>query len=85
VEGLRALKIAVPKDLELSESEARLFLAVGLFQEGRVTLKQAASLADLCVEDFMKELSKRRVSVINWDLKELGEELKNAQEISGKI
>lgn len=85
IEDTRALKIVVPKDLKLSESEARLLLAIELFRENRLTLKQAASLADLCLEDFMKVLSERKVSIVNWDLKELEEELKNAEDIAGKI
>ncbi|WP_083809309.1 UPF0175 family protein [Archaeoglobus veneficus] len=35
-------------------------------------------MADLCLEDFMKVLSEKKVSVINWDEEELQKELKNA-------
>jgi len=81
MEDVKTLKIFIPEDIEMSESEARLLLAIELFRETKITLKQAAALADLCIEDFMKELSKRKVSIINWDLKELEGELKNAQDI----
>ena len=39
---------------------------------------QASDLGGFCVEDFMKLLSARGVSVINWDVAELAEELKHA-------
>ncbi len=45
-----------------------------LYREGKLTLKQAADLADFCVEDFMKILSEKKVSVINWDERELDRE-----------
>ena len=61
--GAKVLKISVPTYIGIDEYEARL------------TLKQAA---ELCVEDFMKELSRREVSVINWD----EEELKIAEELA---
>ncbi|MEM3062359.1 MAG: UPF0175 family protein [Nitrososphaerota archaeon] len=82
---MKSLKIVVPKGLEVSESDAKLLLAIGLFRESKITLKQAALLADLCVEDFMKELSKRNISIVNWNLKELKEELENAQNIAKQI
>jgi len=81
----RTLRITIPEDIELDENEARVLLAIELFCEGRLTIKQAASLADLCVEDFMKELSKRKISIINWTLEELKEELKNAKKLARRL
>ncbi|MCE4612456.1 MAG: UPF0175 family protein [Desulfurococcales archaeon] len=80
----RTLKISIPVHIALDETEARLLLAVELYREGRLTLKQAAELAGLCVEDFMKELSRRRVSIINLDEEELKEELSVAEELAGR-
>jgi len=80
--GAKVLKISVPTYIGIDEYEARLLLAVELYREARLTLKQAAELADLYVEDFMKELSRREVSVINWDEEELKEELKIAEELA---
>ncbi len=48
--------------------------------EARLTLKQAAKLAGLRVEDFMRGLSRRKVSIINLD----DEELKIAEKLVGK-
>jgi predicted HTH domain antitoxin len=74
--NLKELKVRVPK--ELRGEEVAIALAVELYREGKLTLKQASDLADFCVEDFMKILSERRVSVINWDEEELEKEMKNA-------
>ncbi|MEB3755904.1 MAG: UPF0175 family protein [Desulfurococcales archaeon] len=80
----RVLKISIPEHIALDEFEARLLLAVELYREGRLTLKQAAELAGLCVEDFMRELSRRKVSIINLDQEELEEELRIAEELAGR-
>ena len=56
-------------------------VAIELYREGKVTLKQAAELAYLCVEDFIKKLSRRKVSVVNWPVEELKEELKEVDRL----
>ncbi len=81
---VRVLKIRVPGHISIDEYEARLLLAVELYREGRLTLKQAAELAGLCVEDFMRELSRRKVSIINLDEEELKEELRAAENLAGE-
>ena len=78
----RVLRISIPGHISIDEYEARLLLAVELYREGRLTLKQAAELAGLCVEDFMRELSRRKISIINLDEEELEEELKVAKELA---
>ena len=70
------LTVDVPVDI--SQRDLRIALAVQLYRDGKLTLKQAAELADFCIEDFMKILSEKRVSVINWDKEELEKEMKNA-------
>lgn len=71
-------KVVIEVPEELLERDVRIAIAVQLYGEGKLTLKQASDLADLCLEDFMKVLSERKVSVINWGEEELQKELKNA-------
>jgi predicted HTH domain antitoxin len=72
----KIIQIEVPQ--ELTERDVKIAIAVELYREGKLTLKQASELAGLCLEDFMKILSEKKVSVINWDEEELKTELKNA-------
>ncbi|HDL15353.1 MAG TPA: UPF0175 family protein [Euryarchaeota archaeon] len=58
--------------------DAKLAIAVQLYRDEQLTLKEASDLVDLCLEDFMKVLSEKKVSVISWDEEELQKELKNA-------
>ncbi|RLF96974.1 hypothetical protein DRN50_00015 [Thermococci archaeon] len=71
-------KVVIEIPDELPEREVKEAIAVQLYREGKLTLKRASDLADLCLEDFMKVLSEKKVSIINWDEEELQKELKNA-------
>jgi len=71
---LKEVEIRVPA--ELRTEEVVLALAVVLYREGRLTLRQASDLGGFCVDDFMKLLSERGVSVVNCDVAELEAELK---------
>ncbi len=55
----------------MPERDAKIAIAVQLLRDEKLTLKQALDLADLCLEDFMKVLSEKKVSLINWDEEEL--------------
>lgn len=66
-------KVELPADVD--KREILVTLAVILYKEGKLTLKQAADLAGLSVEDFLLELGRRKVSFTNITLEELREEL----------
>ena len=60
------------------EAEARMALAVKLFELGRLSSGQAAALVPIPRYRFLKELSRYKVAAINWDSGEFADELKNA-------
>jgi len=66
-------KVELPADVD--KREILIALAVILYKEGKLTLKQAADLAGLSVEGFLLELGKRNVSFTNITPEELREEL----------
>ena len=68
-------KLEVPLVGDVNEDEARIALAVELYREGKVTLKQAADTAQLTLWDFLYELGKRKVSYTNITVEDLREEL----------
>jgi len=65
--------------LELPESvsseEARLAMAVRLFQKGRISLGQAAELSGFSKRGFIDILGREGVPVINYPASELAREL----------
>jgi predicted HTH domain antitoxin len=58
------------RGLELTEGQARLDLAIGLFIDRRVTLGRGAIVAGLTQSDFLRELGRRSVP-IHYDVEDL--------------
>jgi predicted HTH domain antitoxin len=56
--------------LELTESQALLDLAIGMFTERRITLGRAAAIAQRNQLEFQKELGRREIP-IHYDLEDL--------------
>ena len=68
----RELRVSLPSGL--SEDEARLLLAVKLYEVGKVSLGQAAKLAGFSKLAFMEILGRYHVPVFNYSPEELREE-----------
>jgi len=69
-------KLEVPLVGDVNEDEARITLAVKLYREGKMRLKQAADISKLSLGDFLYELGKRKIRYTNITIVELQEELK---------
>jgi predicted HTH domain antitoxin len=80
------LEITYPEELLVSlkqtphefESEARLLLAVKLYEMGRISTGMAANLAGMGRVAFMFELDRFGLSPIGIDVEELESDLRNA-------
>lgn len=70
---METLRVELPP--EISEEEARLFLAIKLYELGRLSLGQAAKLAGYSKRAFMELLGKYGVPVISYSPEELREEV----------
>jgi len=72
------LELNLPKTLieEISENELRLYLAMMLYKERKISIGQAAKLAGLTLSDFMYELGKHKIGFTNITEEELEEELR---------
>ncbi len=67
--------------VKLSESEALLDLALGMYVDRRVTLERAARIAGMSQPCFLKELGKRDIPV-NYELDDFRADLKTIASIS---
>jgi len=84
--GTNVLTIPYPQDLLLSlkkdengfEAEAKLLLAVKLYEMGRVSTGMAARLASMDRVSFMFELDRFGLSPIGVDASELEQDMSNA-------
>lgn len=67
--------LAVELPYGVSDDEARLAMAVRLFEKGRVSLGQAATLAGFTKRAFIDVLGREGVPVVNYPASELEQEL----------
>ncbi|MBI4524883.1 MAG: UPF0175 family protein [Deltaproteobacteria bacterium] len=68
--------IAIPPSV--TEDEAKLYLAMKLFEVGRLSCGQAAELAGYFKRTFMELLGKHGVAVMDYPSTELQDDLRNA-------
>ena len=72
------MNLSIPDDvlngIELTEGEALLDFALGLFIDRKVTLGRAALIAGMNQMDFQRELAKRKIP-IHYDLADLEADL----------
>jgi predicted HTH domain antitoxin len=73
---MKQITLHIPEHLDLDERETTRFLAAKLFENGRLSLGQAAELAGLSKVAFAEILADYDVSLINYPpseiLKDLG-------------
>ncbi len=70
--------LAVPFDDRLLEAGVHRALALHLFEQGQLTLAQAAKVASVSVEDFMQVLGEAGVTAVDYPPSELEDELRTA-------
>ena len=70
--SITELKFDLP--LNLSKDEAKLLLAVKLYEEGKISLGKASKLAGFSKRAFIDVLGRYKIPVINYSAEELREE-----------
>lgn len=67
------LRVELPSGL--SREEAKMLLAIKLYETGKVSLGQAARTAGRSKRDFMELLGQQQVPIFNYSPEELREEV----------
>jgi predicted HTH domain antitoxin len=75
---MKTLTLTVPDSLDLSAQEAAMLLAAHLYEQGKLTLGQAAEVAGYSKRTFMELLGQYGVSVINHSPDDLARDVANA-------
>jgi predicted HTH domain antitoxin len=78
----------LPDMLHMSQSEfereAKLAMSVKLFETGKLSSSQAADLAGMARVDFLFELKRFGVSLVQTPAEELHEDIANAKKAAGR-
>jgi predicted HTH domain antitoxin len=75
---MTTITLQVPDSLGKHEHDKVRFIAAKLYESGKLSLGQAAAMADLPVRTFSELLSDYDVSLINYSVSEM---LKDAEKI----
>ena len=75
---MRHLKLNIPDSIDMTDHEIEITLAARLYQNGKLSLGQAADLAGLSKSTFADLLGKYNVSIFNFPASDLERDVKNA-------
>jgi predicted HTH domain antitoxin len=75
---MRTISINLPDFIDLNEKEIKLLIATKLYEEGKLSLGEAAQLAELSKRAFIEILGRFDNSLFNYNDEELRNDVKNA-------
>ena len=75
---MKTLTLSIPDNVDLDNREAAMLLATRLYEQGKLSLGQAAELAGYSKRTFMELLGTYNVSIFNYDEQELENDIRNA-------
>jgi len=75
---MRRVILNIPDSIDLDENEIVMTLAAKLYEEGKLSLGQAADLVGLSKRAFTELLGKYNVSLFNHPASDLSRDVKNA-------
>jgi len=75
---MKTLTLNVPDSLDLTNRELVMLVASRLYEQGKLSLGQAAELAGLTKRTFAELLSQYNVSIFNFPSSDLSSDVENA-------
>jgi len=75
---MKTVKINIPDSLDLDDREITMLVATRLYEQGKLSLGQAAGLVGLTKRTFAELLGKYNVSIFNYPASDLSRDVKNA-------
>ena len=75
---MKTLTVNIPDNLDLDNRELVMLLASMLYEQGKLSLGQAAELASLTKIKFAELLNKYNVSIFNHPSSDLSSDVNNA-------
>jgi predicted HTH domain antitoxin len=75
---MKTLTLNVPDSLEMSNTDLLMLVASRLYEQGKLSLGQAADLAGLTKRAFTELLNQYHVSIFNFPSTDLSRDVENA-------
>lgn len=73
-----SIQLHLPEGLQVSHFELSMLFAAKLFEEGLITSGQGAEMVGLSKHAFIELLGKYKVSIFQYDMDEIEEDIANA-------
>jgi predicted HTH domain antitoxin len=73
-----SIQVNLPDGLKITEFELNMLLAAKLFESGLISSGQGAEMVGLSKQAFIELLGKYEVSVFQYDINEIEEDIANA-------
>jgi len=75
---MKTLTVNLPDRLDLDNSNLSMLIASKLYEQGKLSLGQAAELAGLTKRTFAELLAKYEVSIFNFPASDIAKDVSNA-------
>jgi predicted HTH domain antitoxin len=75
---MKTLTLNIPDNVDLDNREVAMLLTTRLYEQGKLTLGQAAELAGYTKRTFMELLGRYNVLVFDYNPSELADDITNA-------
>jgi predicted HTH domain antitoxin len=75
---MKTLTVKLPDSLDMDDKDILILLAARLYEDGKLSLGQAAELAGLSKRTFSELLGKYKVSIFNYPASDISRDVANA-------
>ncbi|RZK63727.1 MAG: UPF0175 family protein [Pedobacter sp.] len=75
---MKTITLNLPDSLDIDAADITMYLATGLYEQGKLSLGQAADLVGLTKRTFAELLGKYDVSLFNYPASDLSNDISNA-------
>ena len=75
---MRVVKLNIPENVDVDTADLAMMVASQLYEQGKLSLGQAAEVAGLTKRTFAELLGKYKVSIFNFPESDLSRDVANA-------
>ncbi len=75
---MKTMSISLPDFVDVDIKDIKFILASKLYESGKLSLGEAAEVADISKRSFIELMGHYGVSIFNYNSEEIKEDLKNA-------
>ena len=75
---MKTLTLNIPDSFDLDSNQVTMLIATKLYEQGKLSLGQAAELAGLTKRTYAELLNKYNVSIFNYPASDLARDVQNA-------